>query len=383
MKRNFGDQHEVNVIFTLTQLVTFLLLYVSILVGYVSSVLLNISESKLNSEWMLLFLFTIISLFRFLVNGTLLKANSINKKALFKLNIVVLIINETIIGVLFNEIVGFESLSSLLLFLILFFCYLSIPIITYANYCKLNKGKGLKQVSRLLMLLMLLTYVFAVATHQNWLALNLVIGGLCLFLVRNIMEYAIPNAVQFLLSHESNKVKQALNTDVLTDIGNRRAFYEAYDEYREKIDIEEAMSHKGLWVCYADIDYFKKYNDSYGHLSGDKCLVTVTKVINHWAEKFKGACYRLGGEEFVVLIKADDTMVKEIEQDIMRNHWHELFSIKQIEHTKSPFGVVTLSAGAMFFDDTKIYHMNAKSVLDEVDKKMYQVKKTTKAKIML
>ncbi len=97
------------------------------------------------------------------------------------------------------------------------------------------------------------------------------------------------------------KIQHAANTDYLTDLANRRAFFRSAEQR-----IKEYINKK-VPYCLAmiDIDYFKKVNDNYGHDAGDQVL----KVIALYMRKHfgSGLTARLGGEEFAVLLHGIDS----------------------------------------------------------------------------
>lgn len=110
------------------------------------------------------------------------------------------------------------------------------------------------------------------------------------------------------LAKKNNELKRAnaeitrlINTDFLTNIANRRAFYERLEE---RISLEErrALSF-GVILC--DIDFFKKLNDTYGHDIGDIILKGFAKVLS---ENIRGEdiVARVGGEEFCILVSCDN-----------------------------------------------------------------------------
>jgi len=86
--------------------------------------------------------------------------------------------------------------------------------------------------------------------------------------------------------------------DSLTEIPNRRAFNIAIDR-----ELGRAYRHKhSLALIMFDVDYFKSYNDHYGHLAGDQCLQMVAHTINNMAKRKTDMAARYGGEEFVLLL---------------------------------------------------------------------------------
>jgi two-component system cell cycle response regulator len=86
-------------------------------------------------------------------------------------------------------------------------------------------------------------------------------------------------------------------TDGLTKLYNSRYFYKQLDS---EVDRSKRYNHP-LSLLFMDIDYFKRYNDAYGHIEGDKVLAGIGKVIKSCLRKMDTA-YRYGGEEFTVIL---------------------------------------------------------------------------------
>jgi len=103
-------------------------------------------------------------------------------------------------------------------------------------------------------------------------------------------------------THDLNEAKRKLEelsqTDGLTKIPNRRCFDETLQAQWQKAIREE--SHIGLMMI--DIDHFKLYNDTYGHLAGDQCLREVAQALSQTLNLNTDLVARYGGEEFVVLL---------------------------------------------------------------------------------
>ena len=100
-----------------------------------------------------------------------------------------------------------------------------------------------------------------------------------------------------LMETNSRLVHQA-NIDSLTQIANRRSF----DEYINREWSRCAREKEYLSLILCDVDYFKFYNDTYGHQAGDRCLHLVAKAIEKALERPADEVFRYGGEEFAVIL---------------------------------------------------------------------------------
>ena len=135
-----------------------------------------------------------------------------------------------------------------------------------------------------------------------------------------------------LLMEERDEYARLSLRDALTGLGNRWAL-----EERKKADI----SGLPLAVIMFDIDFFKKYNDAFGHLEGDKCLRQVASIARGSLHRHSDAVFRYGGEEFVVLIPGADAAAAQIVAERLRD------GVRQagIAHPGVPGGMLSVSVG--------------------------------------
>lgn len=126
-------------------------------------------------------------------------------------------------------------------------------------------------------------------------------------------------------------------TDKLTSLANRRQFDQRLDfEWQRAI-----RTRKPLGLLMIDVDFFKTFNDSYGHLAGDQCLQQVAAVLSSCTFRKQDLIARYGGEEFAVLLpNAAESAVANFAELICSN-----VRLAGISHLSSPSGKLTVSVG--------------------------------------
>jgi len=114
------------------------------------------------------------------------------------------------------------------------------------------------------------------------------------FQIASLLEMTLLSVA---LSYHFNELKKKSYTDALTFLYNRRHFDDRFHQ-----EFEQAQLHsKSLSLLMMDIDYFKKYNDRFGHAEGDKIIQFVASVLKDTVRKPLLPC-RYGGEEFVIIL---------------------------------------------------------------------------------
>lgn len=154
-------------------------------------------------------------------------------------------------------------------------------------------------------------------------------------------------------------------TDSLTGLGNRRRLDAALtDEIRLA-----RRQGSPLSLIMLDVDYFKRYNDQYGHAAGDDCLIAVGDGIRKAVKRPSDLAVRYGGEEFTVLLpNTDSAGAIQVAEDILQT-----IRSLEIEHAAHPLGYVTASAGITTrypVDET----VTPASLLKSADTCLYQAK---------
>ena len=102
---------------------------------------------------------------------------------------------------------------------------------------------------------------------------------------------------------ELKELDGLVNIDSLTQVANRRSFDTRFEQEWQKMIGTGAQ----LAVIFIDIDYFKQYNDSYGHQAGDDCLHQVAQMLQQILTRSTDLAARYGGEEFILLLPHTDT----------------------------------------------------------------------------
>ncbi|WP_159585776.1 putative bifunctional diguanylate cyclase/phosphodiesterase [Chelativorans xinjiangense] len=178
------------------------------------------------------------------------------------------------------------------------------------------------------------------------------------------------NAMEAKLQHEEATERgEALlrlsRTDPLTGLDNRRAIEE---KLRQRW-FEWRAFGRGFAAILIDIDFFKKFNDHYGHQEGDRCLSVVAQALGRTAARHNASIGRYGGEEFIVLAGIDEQkQVAHLAEEIRRTV--ETLALPHEKRPDRPF--VTASVGASFTrngDGTKL-----EKIIHEADRALYLAK---------
>jgi diguanylate cyclase (GGDEF)-like protein len=116
------------------------------------------------------------------------------------------------------------------------------------------------------------------------------------------------------LKQRTDALRQQISIDGLTGVANRLAFDKALDmEWRRS-----CRSQSPLSLLMIDVDYFKRYNDHYGHLAGDDCLRTVARALTTCAKRPGEVVARYGGEEFAVILPGcDATTASRVAENVL------------------------------------------------------------------
>ena len=169
------------------------------------------------------------------------------------------------------------------------------------------------------------------------------------------------------LKRANKKLENVSYTDSLTSLHNRRYFNMVYEKELKRAQ----RSNNYITFMMLDIDYFKQYNDTYGHLEGDETLKIVAKTLKNTLKRPSDYVFRLGGEEFgVLLTSTDESNSAKLARDIC-----DAIRGQKLEHENSlAHEYVTISIGVVccIADDA----LNENILLSRADEMLYKAKKS-------
>ena len=164
------------------------------------------------------------------------------------------------------------------------------------------------------------------------------------------------------------ELERLSTTDALTGLGNRRHFDDQLAREAERA----SRSRKELALVLLDVDHFKSYNDRYGHPEGDKALQAVGQVLRDCGRRPGDTAYRIGGEEFaVILCETDEAGALRVMRAIQAG-----MRALSMPHFASSSGILTLSQGA-----TQVFGRDTASAIDRADAALYRAKRDGRDRI--
>jgi diguanylate cyclase (GGDEF)-like protein len=200
------------------------------------------------------------------------------------------------------------------------------------------------------------------------------------FVLKPINPSTLQNRVQaqLKLKAQADELRRLAYTDGLTGLPNRRSFDLHYDvECRRAVRTGNSMS-----VLLIDVDFFKLYNDQYGHVAGDVCLKEVGAALSRSICRPGDMAARYGGEEFIVILPETshsgamcvaETILKEV-------------SDAGIGHRASPISpVVSVSIGAATWigqEDAGVRAEGCRTLVEEADGQLYLAKQAGRARVV-
>ncbi|TNF98956.1 MAG: GGDEF domain-containing protein, partial [Gammaproteobacteria bacterium] len=169
-----------------------------------------------------------------------------------------------------------------------------------------------------------------------------------------------------------NRLYELSTSDALTGTLNRRSFDEKIQqEWKRTLRTEEPLS-----LLFIDIDYFKKYNDHYGHQEGDKCLIRIAGVLKNYSHRAGDSVARYGGEEFAMILPdVDKNGARTVAERLL-----ERVRMENIPHTGSDISqYVTISIGQASLIPT--INQSYEELIKASDLALYQSKRSGRNRV--
>ncbi|MCL4758368.1 MAG: diguanylate cyclase [Rhodocyclaceae bacterium] len=190
------------------------------------------------------------------------------------------------------------------------------------------------------------------------------------------------------LKQRSDQLRDLAAIDGLTGIPNRRRLDETLDRERRRA----CRTHADLSLLLIDVDYFKAYNDRYGHQAGDDCLRAIAQTLARCARRPGDAVARYGGEEFVIVVPGCRPEQALAFADKTRRAVQDL----AIAHAGSEHGVVTVSIGVASFvfpctdgnwpdpcQREEACRLRVEDLVGDADRALYAAKAAGRNRVML
>ncbi|MDF1884010.1 GGDEF domain-containing protein [Sulfurimonas sp. SAG-AH-194-C21] len=200
--------------------------------------------------------------------------------------------------------------------------------------------------------------------------IRLIAASIGLSFITYFFEQSLENAYSELAESRQSEKNYVQNlemcsiTDPLTQLYNRR-----YLDVQFKQKFNKAKENNSYYALFIlDLDKFKEYNDTYGHIAGDNVLQSVAKVLQNSMRREADSTFRLGGEEFCALFMADEhakiiESVRNVRQNIENLH---------IPHIRSTFGSITASFGICIINDFETKNLD--KMYKIADDNLYEAK---------
>lgn len=217
------------------------------------------------------------------------------------------------------------------------------------------------------------TAVLPAEIYADWyrkaLSLGSVVAGLCavtMLLTWLFGRELLKRRRAEQATTEANTELRALaTTDALTGLANRRRF----DEVLAREWWRCLRTQQSLSLIILDADFFKGFNDRYGHQKGDEALQLIARSIEAGIGRPSDTACRIGGEEFAIILPDTDAVGAEIVADRIRNG----VSGWKVPHAANPHSVVTVSCGLAQLPSTPA--SNPAALIAAADKALYEAKR--------
>ena len=168
------------------------------------------------------------------------------------------------------------------------------------------------------------------------------------------------------LKRVSEQLRLLSTLDPLTQLANRRQLEQCLETEWHRA----SKNNEPLALMLLDVDYFKNYNDGYGHQAGDECLIQISKILKQRTQNVGELAARYGGEEFILMFPKVGGEALDKMAETLRLQIEEL----AVTHDYSRVsGVVTVSIGATSLIPSR--HVKPQDILKVIDKLLYEAKR--------
>jgi diguanylate cyclase (GGDEF)-like protein len=176
----------------------------------------------------------------------------------------------------------------------------------------------------------------------------------------------------------TQKLKNISIKDPMTKLYNRRYF----DHISKKSLLNAARYDKSITFMMMDIDFFKQYNDTYGHQAGDETIKSVANVLENSVKRANDYAFRLGGEEFgVLLYDASKEYSVKIANKIKENVQDQ--KIAHEKNSASPYVTISIGVIIQTIDKHTLDESTMEKMVEEADQKLYNSKQQGRNKVTL
>ncbi|MGO3406624.1 diguanylate cyclase [Marinomonas sp.] len=198
--------------------------------------------------------------------------------------------------------------------------------------------------------------------------------------IMRVSPFKLNEAHFFVISHQDvterklaeKAVEKLARRDGLTNIYNRRAFDEILSEqWQQCLTLKQPIS-----LAVIDLDHFKLLNDTYGHQTGDDCLIAVSTLLKNFARRTGDVCARYGGEEFAVIWSYTTLLEALVLSKALLEEIRQL----KIPNERSPIApYMTASIGLVEMTPNRI--LETRDLIAQADDLLYQAKESGRNKV--
>jgi len=306
-------------------------------------------------------IYLLVALISFLINlysNYLLQQINVKNRTIYIL-ITLFFTNIILFGIYLDIWSGANSLASL------FPCFLICALLMFVNPARFILSLTLSAM----VVFITSAVIFIPPSSLGFYIINSIIACLMsLYFSWQITKLRLGLEISTtMLEDEKNKYLDQSTVDELTQLKNRRDFMNTFQRHLTNY----RTSDNWLCIALADIDFFKLYNDNYGHPQGDVCLRSIGAALNRLRDELGIYSARVGGEEFAVLWFEKDAA----NVDVVINKWMDIISELKLLHEKSKVSdYVTMSIG-VYVSKCGAYN-ETQTLYDLADKALYAAKGT-------